>query len=59
MLTLLVAFACLRWAVTETVFPRKLTETWPTVDPAVRTLDHVRVSLFIAAFATPAGKGCR
>ena len=55
MLTLLVAFACLCWAGTATVFPRKLMETWPTVDPAIRVLDHVKVSLFIAAFATLAG----
>ncbi len=55
MLALLLAFAALCWAGTATVFPRKLMETWPTVDPAVRTLDHVKVSLFIAAFATLAG----
>ena len=55
MLTLLVAFALLCWAGAATVFPRKLMETWPTVDPAVRALDHAKVSLFIAAFAVLAG----
>jgi hypothetical protein len=55
MLSLLLVFTGLCWAGSATVFPRKLMETWPTVDPAVRTLDHVKVSLFIAAFATLAG----
>ena len=55
MLTLLIAFALLCWAGAATVFPRKLMETWPTVDPAVRALDHAKVSLFIASFAVLAG----
>ncbi|MDT0630326.1 hypothetical protein RQM47_04210 [Rubrivirga sp. S365] len=38
-----------------TVFPRKLMETWPTVDPAVRPIDHVKLSLFVAALGVLAG----
>ncbi|MFH5803582.1 hypothetical protein [Alienimonas sp. DA493] len=43
------------WLGSSTVFPRKLMETWPTVDPAVRTADHLKLSLFVAAIATLAG----
>jgi hypothetical protein len=46
MLLLFVVFIMgLTYLGTITIFPRKLMETWPTVDPAVRTLDHVKVSL--------------
>ena len=38
-----------------TIFPRKLMETWPTVDPAIRVLDHVKLSLFVAALGLLAG----
>lgn len=38
-----------------TIFPRKLMETWPTVDPAVRTLDHLKLSLFIGGLGVLAG----
>ena len=38
-----------------TIFPRKLMETWPTVDPAVRALDHIKLSLFIGALGVLAG----
>ncbi len=31
------------------IFPRRLMETWPTVDPAVRVIDHVKLSMFLAA----------
>ncbi len=36
-------------------FPRILMETWPTVDPAVRTLDHFKISTFIAGMGTLVG----
>ena len=55
MLLLFGLFAGLTWLAASTVFPRKLMETWPTVDPAVRTLDHVKLSLFVAAIAVLAG----
>ncbi|MEQ9028745.1 MAG: hypothetical protein RLP44_08545, partial [Aggregatilineales bacterium] len=38
-----------------TFFPRTLMETWPTVDPAIRTLDHIKLSTFIAGMGTLAG----
>lgn len=38
-----------------TIFPRKLMETWPTVDPAVRTLDHLKLALFIGGLGVLAG----
>jgi hypothetical protein len=40
---------------TVTIFPRKLMETWPTVDPAVRTIDHIKLSIFVAALGILAG----
>lgn len=38
-----------------TIFPRKLMETWPTVDPAIRTIDHIKLSIFVAALGVLAG----
>lgn len=55
MLLLFGAFAALTYLGIVTIFPRQLMETWPTVDPAVRTLDHVKLSLFVAALAVLAG----
>ena len=52
---LFLLFAGLTWAAAATVFPEKLMETWPTVDPAVRTTDHIKLSLFVAGVATLAG----
>lgn len=52
---LFVAFAVLMYVGVITVFPRRLMATWPTVDPAVRTLDHVKLSLFLAAMGVLAG----
>ena len=55
MLLLFTAFAALAYLGTLTIFPRKLMETWPTVDPAVRALDHAKLSLFVAALGMLAG----
>jgi predicted Zn-dependent protease len=58
MLTLLVmfaGFALLMYAGIVTVFPARLMETWPTVDPAIRTIDHVKLSLFLASMGVLAG----
>lgn len=55
MLLLFAVFMGLIYLGSITIFPRKLMETWPTVDPAVRTLDHVKVSLFVAALGVLAG----
>jgi hypothetical protein len=52
---LFAGFALLTYGGVVTIFPRKLMETWPTVDPAVRTLDHVKLSLFVAALGLLAG----
>ncbi|GAA4855038.1 hypothetical protein [Luteimonas vadosa] len=55
MLLLFAVFMGLTYLGIVTIFPRKLMETWPTVDPAVRTLDHVKLSLFVAALGVLAG----
>ncbi len=58
MLALLVIFAgaaLLMYAGIISVFPDRLMATWPTVDPAVRTLDHVKLSLFLASMGVLAG----
>ncbi|MGC1309677.1 MAG: hypothetical protein WA885_20840 [Phormidesmis sp.] len=55
-MTLLFAiFMGLIYTGTVTIFPRKLMETWPTVDPAVRTIDHIKLSIFVAALGVLAG----
>ncbi len=57
-LTLLVmfaGFALLMYSGIVTVFPARLMETWPTVDPAIRTVDHVKLSLFLASMGVLAG----
>jgi len=38
-----------------TIFPLRLMETWPTVDPAVRPVDHIKLSLFIGGLGVLAG----
>lgn len=55
MLLLFALFVGLTYLGTVTIFPRKLMVTWPTVDPAVRTLDHVKLSLFVAGLGVLAG----
>ena len=52
---LLVGFMGLAYLGTVTIFPPKLMETWPTVDPATRVRDHVKLSLFVATLGTLAG----
>ena len=55
MALLFALFAGLAWLGAATVFPEQLMRTWPTVDPAVRTVDHIKLSLFVAAIAVLAG----
>ena len=55
MLLLFSTFMGLTYLGTVTIFPRKLMETWTTVDPAVTTLDHIKVSMFVAALGILAG----
>ena len=52
---LFLLFAGLAWVGILTIFPRKLMESWPTVDPAVRTLDHAKLGLFVASLGLLAG----
>jgi predicted Zn-dependent protease len=37
------------------IFPHKLMETWPTVDPATRIIDHIKLSLFLSTMGTLGG----
>ncbi len=55
MAVLFLLFMGLCWLGTLTIFPRKLMETWPTVDPAVRVSDHLKLSLFVASLGVLAG----
>ncbi len=55
MATLFAMFALATYGGVVTIFPRKLMETWPTVDPAVRPLDHIKLSLFVAGLGLLAG----
>jgi hypothetical protein len=55
MLVLYILFWLMVYFGILTFFPQKLMETWPTVDPAVRTLDHIKLSTFIAAMGILAG----
>jgi predicted Zn-dependent protease len=55
MVLLFTLFMGLTYLGTVTIFPRKLMETWPTVDPAVRILEHFKLSLFVAALGVLAG----
>ena len=51
-LVLFSGFSLLVYGGIVTIFPPKLMETWPTVGPAVRTLDHVKLSLFLPRSAS-------
>lgn len=55
MATLYVLFLALSYAGVVTIFPAKLMETWPTVDPAVRALDHLKLGLFLSAMGVLTG----
>ena len=55
LVVLFVAFAALMYVGVVTVFPERLMETWPTVDPATRVLDHLKLSAFLAAMGVLAG----
>lgn len=55
MATLHLGFLALSYAGVVTIFPPKLMETWPTVDPAVRALDHVKLGLFLSAMGVLTG----
>ena len=55
LLVLFAAFAGIMYVGVITVFPERLMETWPTVDPATTTTDHLKLSLFLAAMGVLAG----
>jgi hypothetical protein len=55
MLLLYLVFFILFYLAVITIFPVTLMETWPTVDPAVRTIDHIRLSIFLSGMAVLAG----
>ena len=57
-LTLIVMFClfgALMYLVIVTVFPAKLMESWPGAGSATTTLDHVKLSLFLAGVGVLAG----
>ncbi len=49
------AFAAIAHLGIVTIVPHKRMITWSTVDPAMRTIDHVKLSLFVAALGIRAG----
>ncbi len=55
LLVLFAAFAVLMYVTVITVFPERLMEAWPTGATAIRPLDHVKLSLFLASMGVLAG----
>ena len=55
LLVLFLGFGVLMYVGIVTVFPERLMATWPTVDPATTTLDHLKLSAFLAAMGVLAG----
>ena len=58
MLTMASLFALFAGAIyvgIVTIFPRRLMETWPTVDPAVRAIDHLKLALLVSGLGVLAG----
>ena len=52
---LFVGFAVLMYIAVLTVFPEQLMESWATVGAATETVDHIKLSLFLAAMGVLAG----
>jgi hypothetical protein len=55
LIVMFIFFAGMMYAAIVTIFPEQLMTTWPTVDPATRTLDHFKLSMFLAAMGVLAG----
>jgi hypothetical protein len=55
MLLFYLGFFVLSYLGVLTIFPQRLMTTWPTVDPAVRVLDHIKLSMFLASIGLIAG----
>lgn len=48
-------FLVVTYLSTVIIFPHRLMITWPTVDPAVKVIDHLKLSMFLASVGTLAG----
>ncbi len=48
-------FFGLGYFATITIFPQRLMTTWPTVDPAIKVSDHVKLNMFLSAMGVLAG----
>ena len=48
-------FFGLGYFATVTIFPQRLMATWPTVDPATKVSDHVKLNMFLSAMGVLAG----
>jgi predicted Zn-dependent protease len=55
MALLYILFLIVSYLGTIIIFPRRLMTTWPTVDPATRVIDHIKLSMFLAAVGLLAG----
>jgi predicted Zn-dependent protease len=55
MVILFALFLTLIYLTAVTIFPRILMETWPTTQPAITVMDHVRLGLFLASIGLLAG----
>ncbi|MGB3542468.1 hypothetical protein [Rubrivirga sp.] len=55
LVSLFLLFGGLMYFGVVTVFPERLMAAWSTGDPATSTLDHVKLSLFLAAMGVLAG----
>lgn len=55
LLVMYAAFALLMYGAIVTVFPGPLMESWPSVGEATSGLDHLKLSLFLAAMGVLAG----
>jgi predicted Zn-dependent protease len=53
--TLFLSFLIFIYLGALTIFPAKLMETWPTVDPVVGPFNHLKLSIFVASMGVLAG----
>ncbi|WP_299845425.1 hypothetical protein [uncultured Jannaschia sp.] len=55
LLVMFVLFGGLMYLVIITVFPERLMESWPGTGEATTAVDHLKLSLFLAAMGVLAG----
>jgi predicted Zn-dependent protease len=55
MVVMYTGFFILFYLGSVTFFPDQLMSTWPTVDPATRVMDHVKLSMFLGAMGILVG----